>query len=88
MKPLEISLFLSILFLIKQKELIKKLETAIKTTDFSVLKEKETKYGFHEGVSDYKGNKKKFLFIRFRNNWKNSISSELIKKIEKNFVMR
>ena len=63
----------------------KKLETAIKTTDFSVLKEKETKYGFHEGVSDYKGNKKKFFYKGFGNTWKNSISSELIKKIEKKF---
>ena len=62
-----------------------KLKRAIKTTEFNILKQKEAKEGFVESAKDKKGKIKIFFNKGFENDWKNSISSKSIKKIETKF---
>lgn len=63
----------------------KKLEKAIETTEFNILKQKESEYGFHEAAKDKKGNRKTFFNKGFNNNWENLISENAVKKIEEKF---
>ena len=62
-----------------------KLKRAIESTEFNILKQKETKKGFVESAKDKKGKIKIFFNKGFENDWKNSISSKSIKKIEAKF---
>ena len=62
-----------------------KLKRAIESTEFNILKQKETKKGFVESAKDKKGKIKIFFNKGFENDWKNSISSKSIKKIETKF---
>ena len=62
----------------------KKLDKAIETTNFSVLKNKEEKEGFDEAAFD-KNNKKDFFNMGFSNNWKNLLKEDIRVKIENEF---
>tara|TARA_B110000008_G_scaffold16431_1_gene15291 strand:- start:450 stop:1298 length:849 start_codon:yes stop_codon:yes gene_type:complete len=64
----------------------KKLQNVLISTSFDKMKEMEEKEGFHEAaVSKNDNEKKPFFFKGPKNNWKNTLSRELIKKIEKAF---
>ncbi len=64
----------------------KKLQNAIISTSFDKMKEMEEKEGFDEAVIDKNNNEKKpFFFKGPKNDWKKTLSRELIKKIEKAF---
>ena len=64
---------------------IKKLEKAIETTNFNVLKKKEKDEGFIESVKDIEGNKKTFFNKGFYNNWRKNKNKGSIKIIEQKF---
>ena len=65
----------------------KKLEKAIETTNFKVLKEKENKEGFDEAPYSTVDKKKKVFFnLGFNNNWKNLLNEDTRKKIELEFT--
>ena len=55
----------------RQKELIKKLERAIETTNFSVLKNKEKNEGFDEALFSKKKKEKIFLILDLTTDGKN-----------------
>ena len=64
----------------------KKLERAIETTNFTVLKNKEKNEGFEEAAFSTKENKKQTFFnLGFNNRWKNILSDEIRQKIEAEF---
>lgn len=64
---------------------VKKLEKAIETTNFNVLKKKEKNEGFIESVKDLEGNKKTFFNKGFDNNWRKNKNKKSIKIIEQKF---
>ena len=64
---------------------VKKLEKAIETTNFNVLKKKEKNEGFIESVKDLEGNKKTFFNKGFDNNWRKNKNKKIIKIIEQKF---
>ena len=64
---------------------IKKLEKAIETTNFNVLKKKEIDEGFIESVKDKEGNKITFFNKGFGNNWRKNKYKKSIKIIEQKF---
>ena len=64
---------------------LKKLENAIETTNFNVLKKKEKDEGFIESVKDIEGNKKTFFNKGFNNNWRKNKNKGSIKIIEQKF---
>ena len=64
---------------------LKKLEKAIETTNFNVLKKKEKDEGFIESVKDIDGNKKTFFNKGFYNNWRKNKNKGSIKIIEQKF---
>ena len=63
-----------------------KLEKAIETTNFNVLKNKEKNEGFEEAAYSKKEEKKKVFFnLGFNNRWKKLLTKEIRKKIENEF---
>tara|TARA_B100000029_G_C17545826_1_gene948389 strand:+ start:873 stop:1706 length:834 start_codon:yes stop_codon:yes gene_type:complete len=63
-----------------------KFNKALETTNFDFLKKKESEKGFLESMfSEEKGKKIPFFNLGFKNNWKESLDKEIIKKIEKHF---
>ena len=64
---------------------LKKLEKAIETTNFNVLKKKEIDEGFIESVKDKEGNKITFFNKGFGNNWRKNKYKRSIKIIEQKF---
>ena len=64
---------------------IKKLEKAIETTNFNVLKKKEKDEGFIESVKDIEGKQKTFFNNGFYNNWRKNKNKGSIKIIEQKF---
>ena len=64
----------------------KKLERAIETTNFNVLKNKEKNEGFDEAIySNEDMNKKVFFNLGFNNRWKKLLKEEIREKIEIEF---
>ena len=63
----------------------KKLDRAIETTNFSVLKNKEEKEGFDEAAFDKSNKKKTFFNMGFSNNWRNLLKEDIRVKIEGEF---
>ena len=60
-----------------------KLERAIETTNFNVLKNKEKNEGFKEALySEDKGEKKVFFNMGFNNRWKKILREDIRKKLE------
>ena len=66
-----------------------KIQTAIRTTNFNVLKKKEEKYGFSEAVFSRKNNKRiRFFNLGKKNSWENLLDSTIEKKIKKTFGLQ
>ena len=64
----------------------KKLERAIETTNFSVLKNKEKNEGFDEALYNKEEKKNKVFFnMGFNNRWKKLLREDIRKKIEIEF---
>ena len=63
----------------------KKLDRAIETTNFNVLKDKERKNGFDEAALDKNNQKKTFFNMGFNNNWKDLLKEDIRIKIEDKF---
>ena len=64
----------------------KKLERAIETTNFNVLKNKEKSEGFDEALYSNEERKKKVFFnLGFNNRWKKLLKEEIREKIEIEF---
>lgn len=63
----------------------KKLDRAIETTNFNVLKDKEKKDGFDEAAFDKNNQKKTFFNMGFNNNWKDLLKEDIRIKIEDKF---
>ena len=64
----------------------KKLERAIETTNFNVLKNKEKSEGFDEALYSNEDMKKKVFFnLGFNNRWKKLLKEEIKEKIEIEF---
>ena len=65
-----------------------KLERAIETTNFSVLKNKEKNEGFDEALFSKKDKKKKKVFFNlgFNNRWKKLLRDDIKEKIEGEFT--
>ncbi len=63
----------------------KKLEKAIETTNFNVLKKKEKDEGFIESIKDKEGNEKIFFNKGFNSNWRKIKNKRSIKIIEQIF---
>ena len=63
-----------------------KLEKAIESTNFNVLKNKEKNEGFEEAAYSKDEQKKKVFFnLGFNNRWKNLLNDDMRKKIENEF---
>ena len=74
--------------LLNKKEKIdkKKLERAVESTNFNVLKNKEKSEGFEEAAFSKEEKKKKVFFnLGFNNRWKKLLKEEIREKIEKQF---
>ena len=79
--------FLSNIMTVKYEKT--KMQTAIRTTNFNVLKKKEEKSGFSEAVFSSKNNKKiKFFNLGKKNSWENLLDSTIEKKIKKTFGLQ
>jgi len=63
----------------------KKLERAIETTNFDVLKKKEKKEGFEESAYSNENKRKMFFNLGFNNRWKELLRKDIREKIEKQF---
>ncbi len=63
----------------------KKLEKAIETTNFTVLKNREKKEGFEEAAYSKDNKVKTFFNLGFNNRWKKLLNDEIRKKIETEF---
>ena len=64
----------------------KKLDRAIETTNFNVLKNKEKNEGFDEALFSKEEKKKKVFFnLGFNNRWKKLLREDIRKKIEIEF---
>ena len=65
----------------------KKLERAIETTNFNVLKNKEKNEGFDEALYNKEEKKNKVFFnMGFNNRWKKLLREDIRKKIETEFA--
>ena len=63
----------------------KKLEKAIESTNFTVLKNKEKNEGFEEAAYSKDNEKKPFFNLGFNNRWKKLLNDEIREKIETEF---
>jgi hypothetical protein len=74
-------------YLIGQKRVNKqKIENAIESTNFSVLKNLEQNKGFEEALYSEREKKfKSFFNLGFNNRWKKILPNDIIVKIEKSF---
>ena len=64
---------------------IKKIRKVVKSTTFSRMKKLEEEQGFEESKVNDLGKTVKFFNLGPENNWKNLLSSQIIKKIENKF---
>ncbi len=63
-----------------------KIHKVINNTSFSNIKKLEDKFGFKEAKKDKNGKIINFFNLGPKNNWKNSLSNETIKKVETYFA--
>ena len=59
----------------------KKFSNALKSTNFTTLKNKESVYGFEESIYSDKGKKLNFFNFGFQNKWQKKLPNDMIKKI-------
>jgi len=64
---------------------INKIKKVVKSTTFSRMKKLEEEQGFEESKVNDLGKTVKFFNLGPKNNWKNLLSSQIIKKIENKF---
>jgi len=64
---------------------INKIRKVVKSTTFSQMKKLEEEQGFEESKVNDLGKTVKFFNLGPKNNWKNLLSSQIIKKIENKF---
>ena len=59
----------------------KKFSNALKSTNFTNLKNKENIYGFEESIYSDKGKKLNFFNFGFQNKWQKKLPNDIVKKI-------
>ena len=58
-----------------------KFSNALKSTNFTTLKNKENVYGFEESIYSDKGKKLNFFNFGFQNKWQKKLPHDIVKKI-------
>ena len=77
--------FINDLSKLKSSININKIRKVVKSTTFSQMKKLEEEQGFEESKVNDLGKTVKFFNLGPKNNWKNLLSSQIIKKIENKF---
>ena len=80
----EFKKILSFIYEIKNEKFIinnKKFSNALKSTNFTTLKNKESVYGFEESIYSDKGKKLNFFNFGFQNKWQKKLPNDIVKKI-------
>ena len=80
----EFKKILSFIYELKNEKFIindKKFSNALKSTNFTNLKNKENIYGFEESIYSDKGKKLNFFNFGFQNKWQKKLPNDMIKKI-------
>ena len=80
----EFKKILSFIYELKNEKFIindKKFSNALKSTNFTTLKNKENVYGFEESIYSDKGKKLNFFNIGFQNKWQKKLPHDIVKKI-------
>ena len=80
----EFKKILSFIYEIKNEKFIinnKKFSNALKSTNFTTLKNKENVYGFEESIYSDKGKKLNFFNFGFQNKWQKKLPHDIVKKI-------
>ena len=80
----EFKKMLSFIYELKNEKFIindKKFSNALKSTNFTNLKNKENIYGFEESIYSDKGKKLNFFNFGFQNKWQKKLPNDMIKKI-------
>lgn len=80
----EFKKILSFIYELKNEKFIindKKFSNALKSTNFTTLKNKENVYGFEESIYSDKGKKLNFFNFGFQNKWQKKLPNDIVKKI-------
>ena len=80
----EFKKMLSFIYELKNEKFIindKKFSNALKSTNFTNLKNKENIYGFEESIYSDKGKKLNFFNFGFQNKWQKKLPNDIVKKI-------
>ena len=80
----EFKKILSFIYELKNEKFIindKKFLNALKSTNFTNLKNKENIYGFEESIYSDKGKKLNFFNFGFQNKWQKKLPNDIVKKI-------
>lgn len=80
----EFKKILSFIYELKNEKFIindKKFSNALKSTNFTNLKNKENIYGFEESIYSDKGKKLNFFNFGFQNKWQKKLPHDIVKKI-------
>jgi hypothetical protein len=80
----EFKKILSFIYELKNEKFIindKKFSNALKSTNFTTLKNKENVYGFEESIYSDKGKKLNFFNFGFQNKWQKKLPHDIVKKI-------
>lgn len=80
----EFKKILSFIYELKNEKFIindKKFSNALKSTNFTNLKNKENIYGFEESIYSDKGKKLNFFNFGFQNKWQKKLPNDIVKKI-------
>ena len=80
----EFKKILSFIYVLKNEKFIindKKFSNALKSTNFTTLKNKENVYGFEESIYSDKGKKLNFFNFGFQNKWQKKLPHDIVKKI-------
>lgn len=80
----EFKKILSFIYELKNEKLIindEKFSNALKSTNFTNLKNKENIYGFEESIYSDKGKKLNFFNFGFQNKWQKKLPNDIVKKI-------
>ena len=80
----EFKKILSFIYELKNEKFIindEKFSNALKSTNFTNLKNKENIYGFEESIYSDKGKKLNFFNFGFQNKWQKKLPNDIVKKI-------
>ena len=80
----EFKKILSFIYELKNEKFIindKKFSNALKSTNFTTIKNKENVYGFEESIYSDKGKKLNFFNFGFQNKWQKKLPHDIVKKI-------